>query len=402
MFREEETKENFLGTLPKGVLINLLLGVLAIVLTAAWGGPRINISTGGALAGFFLLLGLYFLISLFCVKALPPRKMNKELIKSGPYKFVRHPMYGAVIFLLNPALALILKSWLLILFIVPIYFFWRFLAKEEEFHLISLFKEDYVSYQKETGVFFLPLFKINKIAFAVFWLAVLAIASLISLNLNSFINEFVVFDAQKTSLQQKTETKPSGQKSSEVFKAFAPSDFALAENRFYATVFNVSNRTNSSLNPSESPALAKRTSTLAGDSLNIGKLNLDAPLIFPANNIQAEINQALDRGVIVYPGSSLPPDFGNLFLTGHSSVYFWNKTPYGKIFIRLNELEKGDEISINLNGFSYIYTVSAKQIVSPDEVRIINQPDRHTLTLMTCWPLGTDKQRLLIFAELKN
>ncbi len=402
MFEKEKTKENFLGALPKGVMLNLLLGVLAIVLTAAWGGPRINLPFWVSFSGFLLLLSLYFFVSIFCIKALPPRRMDREFVKSGPYKFVRHPMYGAIIFLLNPALALILRSWLMIIFIVPVYFFWRFLAGEEEIGLAKTFKEDYPSYQKEAGVFFPSLFKINKIVFASFWFVVLLIASLLFLNFNLFVDHFVVFDAQEIITQKEQPAEQNERKKSDIFKAFAPSNFALAENRFYATIFETSAKIDSPANQMPNQALVKRSSAQEGDSLTIAKLNLDAPLVFPTKNTEAEINKALDQGVIVYPGSSLPPDFGNLFLTGHSSVYFWDKTPYGKVFARLNELKVGDKISVNLGGFSYVYTVSAKQIVNPDEVKMVNPGNSHTLTLMTCWPLGTDKQRLLIDAKLEN
>jgi len=128
----------------------------------------------------------------------------------------------------------------------------------------------------------------------------------------------------------------------------------------------------------------------------IGKLNIDVPLVFAAGNSQSQLNTALNQGVVVYPGSKLPGETGEVFLTGHSSTYLWNKTQYGQVFALLDRLEPGDIVTIYWNQYKYDYQVTEQKVVTPDIATLNSQTDKKTITLMTCWPIGTAWKRLVI------
>jgi len=412
--------EQVFGALPRGVLENFLLAVLAVLLTAAWGGPRLGVSTQTGVIVFFVLLLLYLAVSIWCIKALPIHKMKTEVIKDGPYKFVRHPMYGAIIFLLNPALAFVLKSWLVLLFLPLTWLIWKVLIKEEEAELLNEFPDQYSLYQKETGMFFPNLLKVNKFLFFAFWGLVFALAGFTALNYKLLSEGLIVWDNkpvfEKIEEEKVSKIEPITKEETSGFtKIEAPSKFQLAETRFYATLLPLKtaipgydpivNGTGflpvHQNSPERNSAVRTRVATQKTDSIAISALSVEAPLVTPANSSEKEINAKLNNGVVIYPGSALPPDFGNLFLTGHSSSYFWNKSPYTKIFAGLNKLSTGDKITVTLNGFSYEYTVFDKKIVNPDEAKIYQYSDRHILTLMTCWPIGSAKQRVLVYAEIQ-
>lgn len=116
-----------------------------------------------------------------------------------------------------------------------------------------------------------------------------------------------------------------------------------------------------------------------------------------------EYNEALKKGVAHSEGSSLPGDGGNTFLFSHSSVSLNDYSKYDKTFYLLNRLEAGDKVFIKYEDEVYEYAVNGKNIVSEDEVGYLS-PDsgRNTLTMMTCWPLGTSFRRLIITGELTN
>lgn len=109
----------------------------------------------------------------------------------------------------------------------------------------------------------------------------------------------------------------------------------------------------------------------------------------------------LDNGIAHANGSYLPGEGkGPVFLFAHSTDSIANILNYNAKFFYINNLEKGDLITIYFNGKQYNYEVSGKKIVDPhnlDEIR----KSTSSLILSTCWPLGTDWQRLLIFAEQK-
>jgi len=109
----------------------------------------------------------------------------------------------------------------------------------------------------------------------------------------------------------------------------------------------------------------------------------------------------LENGIVKYPGSADPGTEGNSFIFGHSSNYPWAKGEYNDVFALLNELQTGDEIIVFFKQKKYIYTVREKEIVKPGHVSSLGEtPNKKQLTLMTCWPLGTTLNRLLIITEL--
>lgn len=403
MSKENTQTKELLGALPAGVLINFLLGVLAIFLTVIFNGPRINIPFWLALSLFLILLIFYFTICLNCILALPRDKYGKELIKRGPYRLVRHPMYMAIIFFLNPALALMLRSWLILLFIIPIFFIWKLLTKREEDDLIKKFGQEYLLYQKETASLFPNLLKINKKIFFTFWSIVFLFLALIIFNFQVFKENFIAWDIdyKVNVIKEQIETKKGDIKTA--FKAFTKSAYDSSRDNFYATIFSLpagaSSASGNELS-AQNPAYNLRIKTDQTNQIQISKLNILAPIVWPATASKKDLDHALDQGVIIYPGSVMPPEFGNLFLTGHSSVYFWNKSPYGEIFANLNNLTSGDEIAIYLDGYIYKYRVIDKEIKDADDVSLVQYTNKHILTLMTCWPTGSSSKRLVIKAEL--
>ena len=112
--------------------------------------------------------------------------------------------------------------------------------------------------------------------------------------------------------------------------------------------------------------------------------------------------EELRGGVVRYPGTALPGEMGNVFVFGHSSNYPWVKSEYNDVFALLDTLENGDEITIYYNQKKFTYRVTDRAVVKPGDVKTLESRD-HTkkeLSLMTCWPIGTTLERIIIFAEL--
>jgi len=103
------------------------------------------------------------------------------------------------------------------------------------------------------------------------------------------------------------------------------------------------------------------------------------------------------------PGTALPGERGNVFLTGHSSLpQLFRAGNYKAIFARLPEIKKGDKIFVSAGGQKFTYTVLNLKVVDPKETSVINPPDSEGryLTLMTCVPPGLYLKRLIVLAKL--
>lgn len=105
----------------------------------------------------------------------------------------------------------------------------------------------------------------------------------------------------------------------------------------------------------------------------------------------------LEKGPGLFTGSPLPGQLGNVAISGH-------RTTYGAPFSRLDELVAGDRIVMKTSQATFTYVVSGvPKIVKPTDVDVIRtvDPTRATLTLITCHPKWTSKNRLVISAELE-
>jgi LPXTG-site transpeptidase (sortase) family protein len=68
----------------------------------------------------------------------------------------------------------------------------------------------------------------------------------------------------------------------------------------------------------------------------------------------------------------------------------------------IDTLEKNDEIVIFYNQKKLVYRVTDKVTVKPGDVKALQARDqtKKELSLMTCWPIGTTLERILVFSEL--
>lgn len=147
------------------------------------------------------------------------------------------------------------------------------------------------------------------------------------------------------------------------------------------------------------------------DRVSIPSLNINAPLIEPKlgveslrakdwSSLESQIRDSLSQGVVHYPGTAQPGKGGNVFLTAHSSNYFWESSDYNTVFALLPKIEPGAEVTITHQQKEFHYRVLGKKEVSPDDVSILKQGNEKLLTLMTCTPVGTSLKRLVVTAEL--
>ncbi len=99
----------------------------------------------------------------------------------------------------------------------------------------------------------------------------------------------------------------------------------------------------------------------------------------------------LKKGPGHYPETALPGQLGNMVISGH-------RTTYGAPFYRLDELQVGDEIVVVDAVGSYQYKVTETKIVRPTDLGVIAPSSDARLTLTTCHPRFSARQRLIVVA----
>ena len=103
----------------------------------------------------------------------------------------------------------------------------------------------------------------------------------------------------------------------------------------------------------------------------------------------------LKKGPGHYPETPMPGQLGNSAIAGH-------RTTFGQPFFDVDKLDDGDEIILTTLTGRYVYRVTGQQIVSPSDYQVVatTDPTRATLTLTSCHPKYTARERIIIFAEL--
>jgi LPXTG-site transpeptidase (sortase) family protein len=128
---------------------------------------------------------------------------------------------------------------------------------------------------------------------------------------------------------------------------------------------------------------------------------LDIPKIRVDNKVVVEGvgRDELRKGPGHVPSTVLPGQDGTFGVSGH-------RTTYGAPFYRLNELTKGDTITVVTREAIYTYTVTRTAIVRPTDTQVLDNvkgPDgkpEATITLTTCHPRYSARQRLIVFGDL--
>lgn len=135
------------------------------------------------------------------------------------------------------------------------------------------------------------------------------------------------------------------------------------------------------------------------------RINKNVPLVtVPTHKnwkqLEQNIQTGLQNGVVVHPVSRTPGNNGNFFITGHSSYYKWDPGRFKDVFALLHEVQVGDTVEVYWEGKKHVYRIREEKVVAPTEVGVLDQPkDESILTLMTCTPIGTNRNRLILVAE---
>ncbi len=134
--------------------------------------------------------------------------------------------------------------------------------------------------------------------------------------------------------------------------------------------------------------------------ITIPKIYAQAPVVTEVNPWNREnYTKALKKGVALAKGFSKPGEEGVIYLFAHSSLPPWEITRNNVAFLRLNELQKGDEIIITKDGKKFTYKVIDQKELWPNQVSLLENIKGNILILQTCTPIGTDLKRLLVFAK---
>ena len=134
----------------------------------------------------------------------------------------------------------------------------------------------------------------------------------------------------------------------------------------------------------------ERKSTKDRLAIPVAKINMP---LFQSDNIDV-----LFKGGWLFPGTSTPEKIGNTVIFGHRFRYL---PPISNTFYHLDEVKIGDSFTITWENKTYNYRVSEVKIIEPTDLSVIQTTTDSRVTLITCAPLFSTKQRLVVIGQLQ-
>ncbi len=133
------------------------------------------------------------------------------------------------------------------------------------------------------------------------------------------------------------------------------------------------------------------------DELLKGK-NISGLIEIPKIKVKSAILEGTDDSALKYAVGHYPklgkPGEGNYVLLGHRNYV------YGHFFRNIDRLETEDEVKITVGDTTYTYVVYESFVVKPEEVWVLEKTEEPIVTMITCTPIGTYTDRLIVRAKL--
>ena len=123
--------------------------------------------------------------------------------------------------------------------------------------------------------------------------------------------------------------------------------------------------------------------------LTILSANINHYVVFGATS------KKLEYGPGYILGTSLPGTGGNFAIAGH-------RTTYGAPFGNLDRVQVGETIIFQTNTNQYKYKIIEVKIVSPEDNYVLENYGDDRITLTTCHPKFSAKQRLIVIGQLEK
>lgn len=126
--------------------------------------------------------------------------------------------------------------------------------------------------------------------------------------------------------------------------------------------------------------------------------NAEPPVVVEGTSV-ADLKKGPGRMV----ETARPGEIGNTVLSGH-------RTTYGAPFADVDRLQPGDAIVVETRDTWFTYRVTGSEIVAPTAVEVTLPvpgqpgvaPTKSILTLTTCNPKYSARQRLIVYSELEQ
>lgn len=134
---------------------------------------------------------------------------------------------------------------------------------------------------------------------------------------------------------------------------------------------------------------------------NIPLVEVDWRKVKNMKELENVFQEELVNWIIRYPWSARPWEKWNSFIFGHSSNFPWLEWNYNDVFALMDHIVFWDEVIAYYWQKKYVYKIKEKKVIKPWDTSILKRDkNKKEITLMTCWPVWTTLNRMIVIWEL--
>ncbi|MDD5041299.1 MAG: sortase [Candidatus Peribacteraceae bacterium] len=146
-------------------------------------------------------------------------------------------------------------------------------------------------------------------------------------------------------------------------------------------------------------------------TLSIPSLTIRSSVLLPSRRywdardwetLERQMQAGLLYGVVSYPNAVEPGRPGSIVIAGHSSPPNdrARQSRFGTIFSALPDIDLGAQILLRVGSETSAYTVVDTMVVPAGDTAILaQQKDESLLKLITCFPIGSTRDRYVVIAK---
>ncbi|MDD5475973.1 MAG: sortase [Syntrophales bacterium] len=138
-----------------------------------------------------------------------------------------------------------------------------------------------------------------------------------------------------------------------------------------------------------------------GKILEVPALNLYVPIVFATSVAEKDLKDDLDRGVVLFPGTSIPGEGGQAVILGHSAPEGWPNIKHDWVFSDLEDLKEGDEVIVHWDKRKMTYRVSETIFIDRGAMLPEEKEGEDSLIMISCWPPGKNIRRIAVVSFLQ-
>ncbi len=144
------TYKRIFGRGPLGVGVTLLLFLAAAMVEKHLILPQLGVPLRVRIGVLTVCTIFAAALAIWSIRSLPTEARGRKLCITGAFRYLRHPLYAALVSIFNFGLAFFLNHSVFLIVAVILHLIWHRIVSQEEKMMVREFGEEYLQYERRT------------------------------------------------------------------------------------------------------------------------------------------------------------------------------------------------------------------------------------------------------------